>query len=270
MEEPLPLFDRDTRLTRISDTSWQGTLSPAWNIGDNPNGGYMVACALRALNDVLPHPHPLSVTTHFLRTGIAGEAFKIQIELIRTGRTLSTVRATLLQAAKARIEILAAYGDLDTGVGVGTTLTVPPPELPEPGTCPLRSGETQGIHLPILERLEVRLHPAQADAGNYPRAVVSGWIRHVDERDPDAPSLVVFADAFPPSPFAMLGVVGWVPTLELTVHVRAIPAPGWIRAEFSTRDLQGGRMIESGQLWDSNGVLVAQSRQLGLVMNQSN
>jgi len=77
---------------------------------------------------------------------------------------------------------------------------------------------------------------------------------------------VLFADAFPPSLFGSLGVVGWVPTIELTVHVRRRPAPGWILGRFATRDLGGDRMIEDGQLWDETGALVARSRQLGLLL----
>ena len=56
--------------------------------------------------------------------------------------------------------------------------------------------------------------------------------------------------------------------MELTVQVRGIPAPGWIKGEFITRDLRHGRMIEDGCLWDSAGQLVAQSRQIGLVMQR--
>ena len=58
----------------------------------------------------------------------------------------------------------------------------------------------------------------------------------------------------------------WVPTIELTVHVRRRPASGWMFAHLACEDLSGGRMIESGMLWDSSGALIAQSRQLGLVM----
>ena len=106
-------------------------------------------------------------------------------------------------------------------------------------------------------------------AGSTNVAKVAGWIRFLDGREPDTGSLPLFTDTFPPSTFSLLGVVGWVPTIELTVHVRCRPAPGWIQAEFSTEDLQQGRMIESGRLWDSTGQLVAQSRQIGLVMQQS-
>jgi acyl-CoA thioesterase len=50
------------------------------------------------------------------------------------------------------------------------------------------------------------------------------------------------------------------------VHVRFRPAPGWIRARLVSQDLQDGRMIEDGCLWDETGRLVARCRQLGLLL----
>jgi len=47
--------------------------------------------------------------------------------------------------------------------------------------------------------------------------------------------------------------------------VRRRPAPGWVLGQFRTTDLADGRMIEDGWLWDSEGRLVAQSRQLALL-----
>ena len=58
--------------------------------------------------------------------------------------------------------------------------------------------------------------------------------------------------------------MGWVPTVELTVHVRARPAPGPLRCRFTTRFVTGGALEEDGEVWDSADVLVAQSRQLAL------
>ena len=128
-----------------------------------------------------------------------------------------------------------------------------------------RSGDEQGVDLSILDRLDIRLHPDEAKAGAAGRAQVTGWIRLRDGRPPDTLSGVLFADTFPPAVFGLLGVVGWVPTVELTVHVRRRPAPGWLLGQFRTRDLNDGRLIEDGALWDSTGNLVVQSRQLALV-----
>jgi hypothetical protein len=81
-------------------------------------------------------------------------------------------------------------------------------------------------------------------------------------------SLLLIADAFPPPVFQVMTAAGWVPTVELTVHVRATPAPGPLRCVFTAHVVQGGMFEEDGEIWDSNDTLVAQSRQIGLVSKQ--
>ena len=261
-------FDFDTQVTQTANNLWTGTIDPAWNIGDNPNGGYLLSCVIAALKQVMPHPDPVTLTTHYLRPGIPGAPFEVFVEIIRTGRTLSSARARLSQDGKPRLEVLGTFGDLAVSAGIDFMLTVLPPPIPPPEACIQRTGDAQGIGLPIGDRLDVRLHPDYAVAGAAGDAKTAGWIRFLDGRAPDTTSLPLFTDTFPPSPFGLLGAVGWVPTIELTVHIRRQPADGWIQAEFETEDLQQGRMLESGHLWDSEGHLVAQSRQLGLVLQQ--
>ncbi len=90
---------------------------------------------------------------------------------------------------------------------------------------------------------------------------MAGWTRFVDGRPPDTRSLAVVADAFPPAVFNLVET-GWVPTLELTLHVRSRPAPGWLQCRFRTRHLLNGYLEEDGEIWDETGRLVAMSRQL--------
>ena len=59
---------------------------------------------------------------------------------------------------------------------------------------------------------------------------------------------------------------GWIPTVELTTHVRARAVDGWIRAQVTTNNIRGGNLIEDVRLWDQTDTLVAQSRQLAMLL----
>ncbi len=258
-------FDEETQLQTAATGQSTGHVHASWNIGANPNGGYLMALAVSALRAPVPqHPDSVSVTVHYLRPGLSDQPCQVEHEILRTGATLSTGRARLVQQEKTCLELMASFGDL-AAANDPSGLTLAAPAMPPPDECIVRSGDEQGVALPIMNRLDIRLHPDEVRGGAAGKAQVTGWIRFRDARPPDSLALLLFADAFPPSIFGLLGMVGWVPTIELTVHVRRRPAPGWILGQFRTTDLAAGRLIEDGSLWDSSGQLVAQSRQLALL-----
>ena len=261
-------FDVDTSVESSGVGRWTTVPTPDWNIGLNANGGYALSSALRAAGSAVGHPDPLSVTTHFLRPlRPDGTAAEIEVDVVKSGRSTSVVRSTLRHHGRETLTLLAAFGDLSTPASSAPgALAAEPPSTPAPDDCLDRSRLEQGVDLAILRRLEVRIHPDRAHHAASEEAVVEGWIRFSDGTPPSASALLLFADAFPPSLFPKFGRVGWVPTVELTVHVRRRPAPGWIQARFECDDLADGRMIESGTLWDSMGDVVARSRQLGLLL----
>ena len=261
-------FADDTTIRPEGDGRWSIPLSSSWNIGDSANGGYASAPTLRALCDLTGKPDPLSVTTHFLRPiDVVGTAM-IEAALVKSGRTVSVGRASLELGGRQRLTTIAAFGDLADDVGARGSIVVDPPDVAPPERCVPRAELAQGVDLPILDRVDVVVDPSCALAGGSDRAVVSGWVRFADGTDPTTMALAMFADVFPPSLYPLLGSVGWVPTIEITVHVRRKPAPGWVLARFECDDLAGGRMVETGSLWDSTGTLVARSRQLGLLLEE--
>ncbi len=263
-------YDDETRLTETGDSTWSTVLDPAWNIGENLNGGYLMAPLVRAMASVSGHPHPLSVTTHFLRPGRGGSA-SVEVEPVRSGRTIGTVRGRLSQAGKTKIESIAAFTTLDgttldDPAGNAFELNVEPIDMPAPDKCIDRTALENSDSPPIMQRVDIRVHPDHVEAGQSDTAEVAGWIRFSDGRPVDPFALTLFADAFPPPLFAMLGYIGWIPTIELTVHVRRVPQDGWILGHFHTSEAAGNRMIEDGTLWDESGRVVAQSRQVGLLL----
>ena len=265
-------LDDDTRLERVGPSRYRTEITGRWSIGTAPNGGYLSVITTKSIRDSLPHPHPFSVTTHFLSTARPGQA-EVEVEVVRAGKSHSTGQARLFQDGKEILRTLAVFGDLGAVRGP-THVTVAPHGLPPEHECERgRAGPTH--QLAIADRVEVAMRPGAVswlpgpDGEPRPhseRAVLDGWVRLRDGTAPDPISLVFFADALPP-PVLNLSTVRtpWVPTLELTVHVRAIPAPGMLAARFTTRGLIEGYLEEDGELWDSTGKLVAVSRQLARV-----
>ncbi len=259
-------FDAETAVEPVGEGLWATRLSAGWNIADNANGGYALTSVLKAMRSLVPHPDPISVTTHFLRPARGDTDAEVGASVVRSGRTVSTLRGSLWQEGKQRLEVVAAFSDLSARGGAGPEIAQAPPAIPPVEDCVHRGSLEQGVELPILSRVDVHVHPDHAPAGASDRALIDGWIRFSDGAEPSMMALPFFADALPPSLYPLLGFVGWVPTIELTVHARRIPAPGWLQVRQESHDLHDGRMIESGSLWDSTGALVAASRQIGLLL----
>jgi len=261
-------FDEDTAVERAGDR-WRADVSDRWDIGVNPNGGYALAIVVRAMADAVAAPDPLTVTAHFLRPPDHGAAH-VDVDVVRSGRRFATASGALVQDGRPRIQALATFGDLGEVHGP-TLVDASPPELPPVEECvPIVSGRPPaGVGAPptIMHRFDTRLPEllgwSRGERGGVPR--IAGWTRFVDGRPADLLSLVLFADAFPP-PILDVVSASWVPTLELTVHLRGHPAPGWLRAVFRTRVLRDGLLEEDGELWDEDGELVAMSRQLAMVL----
>jgi hypothetical protein len=262
-------FDRDTAVTLREEGVYDAELSAGWTIIHAVNGGYLLAMLGRALGEALPHPDPFSVSAHYLTASVPGPAV-IRTQTVRTGRTLSTGQASLLQYAEdgtevERIRVIATYGDLDALSGEVCTSAKPPaiPPLehclgPGDGPAPIPGSSA------ITERLDIKLDPATigwAVGAPSGKGEMRGWFGLADGRDADPLSLLLTVDALPPTSFE-LGLKGWTPTIELTTHIRCRPAPGPLRVSITTRNLAGGFLEEDADVWDSADRLVAQSRQL--------
>jgi len=240
-------------------------LDTGWVVGGGVNGGYLLALIGNALRESFPSkPDPLAVSAYYLSAATPGPA-TVSVDVRREGGSVGTASAELRQGEETRIAALATYGDLDRlGDDVGTTAEEP--DLPPPDECVANTFAPKEILelAPMMARFDMRFHPDHVGwAVGQPsgRGEIAAWFRLVDGREPDPVSLLMVVDALPPVTFD-LGLMGWAPTLELTAHVRAKPAPGWLKVRHATRNLAGGMFEEDCEVWDSAGRLVAQSRQL--------
>jgi acyl-CoA thioesterase len=260
-------FEDDTAVAKDGD-HWNGEITPRWGVGSNPNGGYLVALIARAMLADSEHPDPWTVTAHYLSPPVPGPV-EVYTTVVKPGRTYSTLTGELHQQGRERVRVTAAFGDLAARQGP-TRIVASRPDIPPPERCIplLEVRSNRGPFLPdMMKRFDIVL-PRDTRWGGSPGDEpfeVTGWIRFRDGTAPSVLSLLLMVDAFPPTLIGGLEV-GWVPTVELTTHVRARPSPGWLLGTFRTRFLIDGLLEEDGEMWDSEGRLVALTRQLAIAL----
>jgi acyl-CoA thioesterase len=264
----------DFALSAAGSGEWQVSLAERWGVGRNQNGGVLMATAAGALAETAGHPHPFGVTAHYLAAAEAGPA-TVRASLVKPGRTYATATGELWQDERERVRLVGAFGDLATRADEGPSLIpAAPPAIRQPEKCDdllelLVNGPVGERALTrSLRNFEIRVDPDGGwGSGEETPPRLSGWIRYRDDDTVTPQMLLAVADGFPPT---LLGhtEIGWLPTIELTVHVFGIPPADepWLRAELHTRSVVGGLLDEDGELWDATGALVARFRQLALLI----
>ncbi|MCE2736623.1 MAG: thioesterase family protein [Acidimicrobiaceae bacterium] len=257
-------FDTAIAATPVGGGVYDTPVEERWDINGNANGGYLLALVANSMRAESGRAHPVSVSMHFLSPAPAGAA-QTHTEVVKAGRRLATVTGRLVRDGKDLVRSIGTFGDVDADQGPQSN-TRPYVDLPSFEDCMPRAVNPD-VPMGLSSRLDMRLHPDDTGfARNEPNGIARarGWFTFKDGRPVDTMGLLLAADAFPPVMFNLFGMQGWVPTIEFTVHVRAIPAPGPIACEFTSSVVQGGYWEEDGVMWDSTGRVVAMSRQLAL------
>lgn len=255
-----------TAVRRTGEGEFTADVDPGWTIGGNANGGYLMAIMARAIVEATGKPDPLSMTAHYLAPTRPGPV-TIEVDPVRVGRRHATATATLRAADGTPLMVtITTTTDLATAEGP-ELVDARPPDLPPPDDCVGMEPPAGADPASFMQRVELRIHPDDAaflQGRATGKARVRGWFRLRGE-ETDTLGLLVAVDGFPPTVFNAALPLAWVPTVELTAHVRAVPAPGWLRCAFTSRFITGGYLEEDGEVWDTTGRLVGQSRQLALV-----
>jgi acyl-CoA thioesterase len=261
-------FARATAVEPAGPGAWTAALDGAWSAPSGLNGGYLAAVVLRAMLAELDDParHARSLTCHYLRRSLPGEA-RLEVTVERAGRTLSTLTVRMSQSGRL---CLAALGAFATELAGADEWTEEPPAVPAPEEL-VEPDPLPGV--PMLAQFVV--HPALGGPpfGGAPEAVTGGWLRFAEPQPLDAPALAMYADGWLPSAWTRLTRPAGAPTVDLTVHFRA-PATALavfddpVLAVFRSRTASEGFFEEDGELWSRDGVLLAHSRQLALLLDE--
>jgi acyl-CoA thioesterase len=231
-----------------------------WAIMGKIHGGYLLrAMVAPLLTD--DHPHPFSVSATFVRSPDGGPA-TLELDPVRVGRRLSQHRVRLLQGGEVCVDALVTTGK-HHGSAEPFWESHTKPSLPDVETCHRAQAElAPGVRIGHLDFVDLRYPSTNAFAGSVEAS--NGSIAahgRMADAETTVVDLLLLADAMPPVTLDM-GLIGWVPTIELTIHVRDLPAPGWLTLEQRTHLMQDSWIDEECDIWDSRGRLVCQARQL--------
>jgi len=263
------VFDDATAVSRVGENRFSAMLHEQWHIGGRLHGGYLLSVTSQAALAGDPHPDLLAISANFLHTPRPGPA-QVLIERGRSGRRIGYVRAVLGQDDQHILDAIITTGTLTADEPAWSEQAIV--DLPDPEQCmPVPEQTPMGTPVGIAAVLDARMDPRMPWLSGRPAGApeIRSWIRFKDGRDPDSVSLAFFADALPPVTFAQ-GRFGWVPTVHMSVLVRALPASGWCRVRTQGGLEAGGFLDEEVQVWDSAGRLVAHGHQLAASPREPN
>ena len=260
-------FVTDTAVAAVGPGRYAASIDRGWWIERGPNGGYLAAIVLRAVVAEVDDRarRPRSLTLHYLRPPVEGPC-EVTVTLERVGRGLTTASARLTQDGRDCILALAALGVDRPGPELHDH---PAPVVPSPEDAPAGAGPAEGApDIPFRHRFEVRPVLGTPPFSSGPVAETGGWIRTADHDVLDDVLLAAITDSWPPAVFSRLQEPAGVPTIELTVHFRGEPArdSAWCLVRFRTREVGAGYLEETGEVWSTDGRLLADSRQLGVLL----
>jgi len=303
-------FEHATAVTPSGDGRFEARVDPGWSTPIAANGGYLAAILVRALE---AHGAAVaagaarqlrSLTCHYLRP-VRGGPLEVRVELVRSGRRISTARLTAAQDGKVAILALAALAVLDLPAAGQWEPEPPHVGAPPPRDAPLvppddyrtRGGEgwlgRTPTMPPMFERVRVAPRiggvpfsgtiggaasaahvagsgtPGPLPPGEAPET--GGWIALPEARPIDAAFVALCADVWWPPAFQPLGRPAIAPTIDLTIHVRAdIPPEGLpdqpVLGTYRSTAAHGGLMEEDAALFLPDGTLLAHARQLAIFM----
>lgn len=260
-------FAEASAVTRVSDNRFRVEIQPGWDIFGISNGGYLMAILARAMGEMAPDRYLASISARFLNPASAGPA-EVEVEVLKEGRNTTTLQGRMTAGDRTLFVGDATFTRPAESPGRLVSHGIPP-DLPAPSECVrVLPSEDSPFPPPFTGMVDFRIHPDDMELGagkSNGMPEVRGWLGLLDGELMDPYALVLSADAFPPAVFNSDLPVGWTPTIDMTVHIRRPGPHRRVACRFYTRFVSDGWLEEDGEIWDEDGNLVAQSRQLALL-----
>jgi acyl-CoA thioesterase len=262
-QEPEAFADlvRDTAV-EVNDGRYNATISPDWCVW-SPQGGYLMALALRAGGRATAFPKPLSFACHFLAAPKVG-AVQAQVTVLRKTRVAESLRISLLQDDRLFLEAMLWAGDTVPGyVHTGASM----PDVPSFETLAAAPSATpmNGMHT-LWRNIEQRPCGPLAWARTAPAEPRQrDWMRlrsfaNSGDAFIEAGRYALFLDTFswPAAAHAHVGDRPFIaPTLSFAIDFHAFCDSEWLLSDAHSPTAGDGRLAIHDRVWSPSGELLA-------------
>lgn len=257
------------------------TIPDRWMLVVVPQGGIVAALAGQAMASALADPgQSLRTMTTVFAGQVAGGAVEIETQVLRRGRSMSQLTATVRNpGVTAGLTAVAVFGASRRGFEF-TELPYPEVEGPD-GLRSYRDPLPEGVEfefsrppMPFWEEI-IECRPATGRPPWEPfeegPAECHYWYRLDDppvlpDGSLDPLAAVVLCDTMPGAVGQKLGPDAgpWFgPSVDLTIHILGPARPGWLLAHNRARHAGDGYASVEMALWDpTDRTLVAHATQL--------
>ena len=261
-------FTSVSEVQKVSENRYTWSVPQEWAQGRTAFGGLVVGTALRAMRDFVPKERFLrSLYTSFVGPVKTDIETSISVEVLRSGKSLSHIEARVTQDDQVCTVILGSFG-----ADHERSLHIEPAKAPEVahydglGEMPFIEGVVPTFTKHIAYRWTVESFPySGAD-----EARVQGGCRLRDTDSVGYPELVALLDAWPPpilskaDSFIPASSATWMINFFYPIEKEALSSEDWWLFDAHSLASVGGYADTDGVLWDSQGRLVAHSRQLAI------
>jgi acyl-CoA thioesterase len=248
--------------------AWDIHIHQEWWLSGGPNGGYLAALLLRGMARVAPSGMGgvRSLTVHRVMSGTPGPA-RLYAVNERNDQHVNAVTGTLEQDGRPIAVAVATFGASSEGPSYEEAIAPAAAMIKSDAASAPGGLEGQGL-VPLLPHYDLMPPAVPVDEGH----VSVAWIRlaPTQQRPLDALALSAFATAWTPTPQDCASVAP-AETMALTIDFsfagseRGPTQDDCCLAVFRLRSLGGGGFSECGELWSSDGEMLARTRQLGLL-----
>ncbi|WP_231759706.1 acyl-CoA thioesterase [Microbulbifer elongatus] len=268
-------------IIRDARDSAQVHIPTGWSQGRATFGGLMAAMLYQPVEAALEkatgeevQQTPLrSLTFSFVAPAEAGN-LDTAVRVLRAGRSAVQIEAHGSQGEQVTTAALASFGKpRESVVSVSTDQA---PEFPAPDDCQALP-YIEGLVPEFTQKFDYRLGAGALPFSGSGEGRIGGWIRFKSDGEAQATSpvttshVLALIDAWPPAALSMLKTLA--PASSLTWTVEWMPAAhgttasphDWWQYLAEVEQADDGYAVIAARLWDSNGQLIALSRQTATI-----